>query len=235
MTNVKQSDAIRLAAWVYAAHPDLFRKLIVKANMAKAGASKTANLGRLGCACGSKVTSLSGYRARRFGSLGDDLSLQPIDVSAAGATTSDVSSALTDTSSGSGGFWSGLGSDLSSLGGDVLTGIGSVGSYLTSSSGLSSLTGLANTYFANQAVQAQANTQQQVLQAQIQRTANGYSPAPVTYQRNAAGQLVPVYQSASGYTPLSTSGIAALSTGMPSWLPWAAAGAVGLILLTKVL
>lgn len=252
MTQATQQNAIRLAAWVYAAHPQLFKKLLAKANAAKVATSKTANISGLGCNCGSgKVASLGAYRRRRFagiGALGDDssfsadVSLQPIDLSAldTGSTDTsspDVSSALTDTSSSSGGFWSGLGSDLSSIGSDVLTGIGSVGSYLTSSSGLSSLTGLANTYFAGQAAQAQASTQQQVLQTQIQRTASGASPAPITYQRNAQGQLVPVYQSATGYTPLNSASLAALSTGsaLPSWLPWAAVGGIGLIVLLKVL
>lgn len=242
MTSINPQHAIRLAAWIYAADPKLFQKLQAKANAARLATSKTANISGVGCQCdGAKVTSLGAYRARRIGAarrMGQfgDVSLTPIDISAADATTSDVSSALTDTSSSSGGFWSSLGGGLSSLGSDVLTGIGSVGSYLTSASGLSSLTGLANTYFANQAVQTQANTQQQVLQAQIQRTASGNSPAPITYQRNAAGQLIPVYQSQSGYTPLSPQGIAALSTGsLPTWLPWAAVGVIGLIVLTKVL
>lgn len=249
MTQVNPSDAVKLAAWIYAAHPQLFGKLLQKANAARIAQSKTANLSGLGCACGDKVVSIGAYRPRRvsrsFRGLGDDSSLstdvtmQPIDLSSLDTTSAsapDVSSALTDSSSSSGGFWSSLGSGLSSLGSDVLTGIGSVGSYLTSSTGLSSLTGLANTYFANQAVQAQANTQQAVLQAQVQRTASGYSPAPITYQRNAAGQLVPVYQSATGYTPLTNQGLAALSVGgMPSWLPWAAGGALALILLTKAL
>lgn len=247
MTQVNPSDAVKLAAWIYAAHPQLFGKLLQKANAARIAQSKTANLSGLGCACDGKVVSIGAYRPRRtrtsFRGLGDDSSLstdvtmQPVDLSSLDTTSSvpDVSSALTDSSSSSGGFWSSLGSGLSSLGSDVLTGIGSVGSYLTSSSGLSSLTGLANTYFANQAVQAQANTQQAVLQAQVQRTASGYSPAPITYQRNAAGQLVPVYQSATGYTPLTSQGLAALSVGgsLPSWLPWAAGGALALILLMK--
>lgn len=234
MTNVNPKDAIRLAAWIYATHPKLFNKVLAQANSARIAASKVANLNGLGCNCAprTKVVSLAGYRRGGIG----DVSLQPIDLSAATGASPDVTSALTDTSPSSGGFWSSLGSGLSNLGSDVLTGIGSVGSYLTSGTGLSNLTSLANTYFAGQAAQAQASTQQQILQAQVQRTAQGYSPAPVTYQRNAAGQLVPVYQSASGYSPLTTSGIAALSTGaLPTWLPWVAGGAVGLIILMKVL
>lgn len=214
MANVNQTHAIRLAAWIYAAHPKLFQKLLAKANAAKAARSKTKNLG-----CGP---------CKGLGDLSTDVSLQPISVTGDGSS-SDVTSALSDTSSG--GFWSGLGSDISSIGSDVLSGIGSVGSYLTSSTGLSSLTGLANTYFGSQAVKAQANTQQAVLNAQTQRVANGYSPAPVTYQTNAQGQLVPVYQGAGGYTPLSSSGIAALSTGgLPSWALPAGIAALALII-----
>jgi len=224
-------NAIRLAAWIYATHPKLFQKLLAKANAAKAGASKAKNISGFGCNCPPQA--LRGFGAAPgFG----DLTLQPIDISAVTSATDPVSSALTDTSGSSGGFWSGLGSDLSSIGSDVLSGVGSVGSYLTSGSGLSSLTGLANTYFASQAVQSQANTQQAVLQAQAQRVASGYSPAPVTYQQNAQGQLVPVYQSASGYTPLNSSGIAALTTGLgglPSWALPVGLGVAGLLIFMK--
>lgn len=246
MTDINPQHAIRLAAWIYATHPKLFNKVLAQANQTKVAASKTANIGGLGCAAcgGANVSSLGAYRASRAGRLRGlsditaDVSLQPIDLSGVGGSTTDaVSSALTDTGSATGGFWSSLGSGLTNLGSDVLSGIGSVGSYLTSGTGLSNLTSLANTYFAGQAVQAQANTQQAVLQAQVARTAQGYSPAPVTYQRNAAGQLVPVYQSATGYSPLTTQGIAALSGGgsLPSWLPWVAGGALGLVILMKVL
>ncbi len=117
-----------------------------------------------------------------------------------------------------------------------MSGISDAGSYLTSGSGLSSLTSLANTYFAGQAATTQANTQQAILNAQIQRTAAGYSPAPVTYTTNAAGQVIPVTQSASGYSPLTTSGIAALgSPGLPSWLPIAGIVVIGGLILWKVL
>lgn len=239
---VDPKNAIRLAAWVYGAHPKLFQLLLAKAKAAQAGKSKTKNISGLGCNCDGKISSIGAYRVaksralRGFGDSSTDLStidtssfVSP-DLSSLDSSTSDVSSALTDTSGSSGGFWSSLGSGLSSLGSDVVSGIGSVGSYLTSNTGLSSLTGLANTYFANQAVQTQANTQQAVLAAQTQRVASGYSPAPVSYQRNSAGQLVPVYSTPSGYQPLTTAGIAGLaSTGMPSWLLPVGLGAAALI------
>lgn len=223
-------NTIRLAAWVAKFHPQLFRQLLAKARAARVTASKTAHIGvptatlqgigrapGTGCDCPAPRTGL-----KRFGGFGGLLS--------------DISSAFSDVGSSSGGFWSGLGSDLSSAGSSVMSGISDVGSYLGSSTGLSNLTSLANTYFGAQAASTQANMQQAVLNAQVQRTASGYSPAPVTYTTNAAGQVIPVMQSASGYSPLTTSGIASLaSSGFPSWLPWVAAAGVGALILFKVL
>ena len=230
-----QINAVKLAAWLYGAHPKLFGKLLTNAKAAKVAKSKTKGISGLGAAAGCGCSNVKGLG--RLGSGGvsavnfspiDTSSFSSPDLSSIGA--SSVSSALSsDTSSG--GFWSSLGSGLSSLGSDVLSGIGSTASYLTSGSGLSNLTSLANTYFASQSNVAQANAQQAIVNAQVQRTATGYSPAPVSYQTNAAGQLVPVYNSASGYSPLTTQGIAALSTGaaMPSWLLPAGIGAAALI------
>jgi hypothetical protein len=247
----KQVNAVKLAAWLYGAHPKLFQKLLAKANLAKNATSKTKNIAGLGqgCGCGPCARGLSG-----LGSGGvSAVSFTPIDTSSfiapdlSSLDTGSISSAISSGSGSSGGFWSSLASGLSSLGSDVLSGIGSTASFLTSSTGLSSLTNLANTYFASQAatsqanaqqaiVNAQANTQQAIVNAQVQRTAAGYSPAPISYQTNAAGQLMPVYNSASGYIPLSTSGIASLASGeRSSWLLPVGLGGAALIVLMLAL
>lgn len=222
--SAKQVNGMRLAAWIYKNHPTLFNALVAKARAAAAAKSKIANISGLGCVSCDGAPSVKGFGALGqgfFSSIGSDLS---------GMLGSSSGS------SSSGGFWSGLGSDLSSLGSDVTSGISDVGSYLTTGGGLSSLTSLANTYFAGKAVATQANMQQAVLNAQTQRVASGYSPAPVAYSTNSAGQTVPYLATSSGYSPLTTQGIASLSsTGIPSWLPWAAAGAVGVFLLLKVI
>lgn len=98
---------------------------------------------------------------------------------AAGTRLGDWSSILSD-----------VGSFASSVGSDISGAASSVGTYLTSSQGMQSLASLANTYL-------QSQTAQQVVSAQLARANQGMAPAPITYQTNAAGQVVPVYTGAN--------------------------------------
>lgn len=101
------------------------------------------------------------------------------------------------------GDWSSILSSIGNVAGDIGSGISdaasSVGSYLTSSQGLSSLSNLASTYL-------QSQTQQSVTQMQLARAQQGLPPAPVSYATNSAGQVVPVYT--AGNLPPSLTGSA---------------------------
>lgn len=145
------------------------------------------------------------------------------------------------------GDWSDILSSVGNVASDIGSGISdaasSVGGWLTSSTGLSSLTSLANTYL-------QSQTAQSVTQMQLSRAAQGLAPAPVTYATNTAGQVVPVYTGTTvpssiapyagqavnlgnGITgvPLSTPALAALSgTTLQQYLPYILLGG-GLLVL----
>lgn len=143
------------------------------------------------------------------------------------------------------GDWSDV---LSSIGSGISDAASSVGTWLTSSQGLQSLSSLANVYLQNQ-------TAQSVTQMQLSRAQAGLPPAPVTYTTNTAGQAVPVYTGSqvpnyiapyagqavtlpSGQTayPLAAPALSALapSSALTAYLPWILAGG-GLLLLTVLL
>ncbi|MGH7144781.1 MAG: hypothetical protein ACREJ2_11735 [Planctomycetota bacterium] len=138
------------------------------------------------------------------------------------------------------GDWSSI---LSDIGSGISDAASSVGDYLTSSQGMQSLTGLANTYLQSQTAQA-------VTQMQVSRAQQGLAPAPVSYAVNSAGQTVPVYTGSTvpssiapyagqpvnlgGTTayPLSSQALAALSGGstLTKYMPWILAGGGALLL-----
>lgn len=243
---VNPVGAVKLAAWLYATHPALFNQLLKTAKAHQTAAAKVATLKGFGCqgcqgncaGCSGNVTSLSAYRTRRLSGLGDlasSLSAISSDVSSA-LDPSTITNAVSSGGTSSGGFWSSLGSDLSSAGSSVLSGIGSVGSYLTSQQGLGALTGLANDYFAAKTANAQTQMQQSVLQAQTQRVAQGYNPAAVGYTTNAYGQTVPVAYGANGMTGITAGNFGSIfGTGSNSILIYGGLGLLGLIVLMKVL
>lgn len=191
-----------LAAWLAAHHPDLFL-----AAFKAAQAAKLAN-----------NVKLSGFRG-----LADDFepTLQQINVDniQPGNFLSDATSSgaswLDSVGSGFTSAGSTMGGVLSSVGSGLLGAIGNVGSFFTSSQGLNSLAGVAKSYFQAQAADSTAVTQAAVLNAQLGRVQTGKTVAPITYTRDANGNLVPVYttHTAQGtvYQPLSSSGIAGLT------------------------
>jgi len=95
-----------------------------------------------------------------------------------------------------------VGSGLSSVGSGIENAVGSVGSWLTSSQGLTTLSSLGTAYLNNQA-------QQNVLQTQIARTQALQSPLAVTYTQTANGSVVPVLPYSSTGVPLTLSGTTA--------------------------
>lgn len=214
-----------LATWLAAHHPDLFLTVLKQAQTAQL-AQKIQLRGLRGLADGTTTFD----SADTFSPGGAtpppliaDPGLQQITVNTDSIVPANYLTDSTDTgwsflsSLGSGltSAGSSIGSTLGSVGSSVLGALGSVGSYLTSSTGLNNLTGLAKTYFATQGAVTNAQTQQAVLQAQVTRAAAGQTAAPITYQRDAYGNVVPVYAThtpqGSVYQPLSAQGIANLT------------------------
>ncbi len=208
-----------LAAWLAGHHPDLFLTLLQQAKAANV-AQKIKLNGLRGLADDGVTTTFDPTPAEV--SLPDP-GLQQITVDTSAIVPANYLTDATDTGSGFlssvgsalASTGSSIGSALGSVGSGVLGALGSVGSYLTSTGGLNSLTGLAKTYFAAQGATATAQTQQAVLQAQVSRAATGQPVAPITYQRDAYGNVVPVYATntpqGSVYQPLSAQGIANLT------------------------
>jgi hypothetical protein len=86
---------------------------------------------------------------------------------------------------------------LQSLGSGIASAASSVGSFLTSSQGLTTVANLAKAYFQLQTSQVAAQMQTQVLNSQLSRAAQGQAPNPITYVTGANGQLIPVYNTSA--------------------------------------
>jgi MYXO-CTERM domain-containing protein len=129
---------------------------------------------------------------------------------------------------------------LSSIGSGVSDAVSSVGSFLTNSDNLKTMAGLASSYLS-------AQTQQNVVNAQLARLQQSKPPVPVQYTQNSAGQYVPVVPVASSgqmvapsspyvasYVPVSSS---MFSTGGASSLmqyaPWIAVAGLGALFLLR--
>lgn len=207
-----------LAAWLASHHPDLFVAMAQKARAAQM-AQKIKLHGLRGLGDDGTTTTFDDSA----GSGSPDVGLQQLSVDTSSIVPANYLSDSTDTGSS---FLSSIGngltsagstvaSALGSVGSGVFSALGSVGSYLTSTAGLSGLTGLATTYFGGQAAISTAKTQQAVLQAQATRVAAGQTVAPITYQRDASGNLVPVYATntpqGTVYQPLSAAGLGSLT------------------------
>ncbi len=101
--------------------------------------------------------------------------------------------------------------------------LASIGSFLSSATGLSSLSNLATAVY-------KANTPQAAtIATQIGRVQAGTNPAPITYGYNAAGQLVPILAKPN------TAGVALNSQTLAglipaSWTPYVVPTVIGLVL-----
>jgi hypothetical protein len=243
MSTVSAQNALKLSAWIYTQHPQLFRALLSRAQ-----ALQRSPLGRLGMfgddSSLSDVTStidvtntpvdtidtstpgvdLSSFTpdlstvSLDTSTIGGDLSSSVTDpIAAAVAAPPPAASTPADTSSSSGGFWSGIGSAASGAG----AAIASVAKLAVAA--LPAVAVGAGAYFSAQSktavAQSQAQTQQAILQAQMARVAQGYAPAPISYVTNpVTGQVTPVYSSNAGMQPVTGSLLSALSTPTASGL-----------------
>jgi len=238
MARITPANALKLSAWLAVMHPGLFRQLL-----AKTSALQSSPFGRFGL-FGDDVplqdvgldipdVSVDTTSAIDTAALTDfSPDLAPVDTAGAldipiasnvggsidqalggGTLASPDSGSSTDAS-----FWSSIGSGAASVAGAV----GKVASALLAPATLSAAATAAGAYFKSQATttqaQLQAQTQQAVLNAQLARVAQGGAPAPISYARNAYGQLVPVYNSPAGSLPVTSSMLSGLANPVTAGL-----------------
>lgn len=195
-------NGINLAYWLAKVHPEVYARI--------------------------RPLALRSTQQQQLGALGDDVSASDIGVTTTFDTSSDVlspdltalpapdlstvgldaatgfttpsfsagASAAIDPTAASTGF-------LGSIGGDLA----SVGKWLTSAVGLSSVSNVATAVI-------KANTpQSQTVQTQVARVASGTNPAPITYALSSNGQVVPVLQ------PAQAAGVGLTSQTLKNLLP----------------
>lgn len=214
-----QKPGPSLAIWLAYHHPDLFLATLRKARAAQATKKPLGWLRGLGQDDSGGTTTFFGDDGTT--TVTDNITpsepaLQTITVDQSALSTlpdnliSDAadSGALSTIASGATSNGSSLGTMIGGGISGMLGALGSVASYASSPGGLNTIGGIAKSWFGAQAASAQAQTQQAVLQAQIARTATNQLAAPITYTRNAAGQLVPIYTNGS---PLTKQGLANLT------------------------
>lgn len=223
-------NGINLAFWLYRIHPEIFAALQAPASQAR---SRTALRG-----LGDDFTPAAGDFVPFDSSSYDAPSFTvdtsaPIDVTAAldpvivslpdpQLSTVGIDSALTPPPA-SIDFGTAAAAPASSSGG-LGGALASIGSFLSSATGLSSLTNLATAVY-------KANTPQSAaIAAQIGRVQAGVNPAPITYGYNAAGQLVPVLKSPNtagiALTPQTLAGL--IPAG---WTPYVVPVVIGIVVL----
>jgi len=192
------NNGLNLAYWLYRVHRPLFASLLGQVQR------PTPN---------------------RFGALGDDASVISTDIgtsttfdtggispdliSLPDPALADIGVAVPDISSDVGAAIGAAnvpasGSISGGVAGGIAGALSSVGGFLASATGLTSLSNLATAYY-------KANTPQAAtIATQIGRVQAGATPAPITYGYNAQGQLVPVLSQSGLNTPLTQSTLGSL-------------------------
>lgn len=172
-----------------------------------------------------------------------------LDMNSVNAAVNDPTITQTDPgtpgSTAGGSFLSALGQGLASATTALLKGAGTVAQGLTNPTTVKALAGAAQSYFTAQA-------QSTALQTQLARANAGLSPAPITYTRDAYGNLVPVManpqtgtiaynaqgqpyyvnpQTAQGLMPgITTGNLSATLSSLTPYLPYIIGGAALLFL-----
>jgi hypothetical protein len=242
---ITPASALKFSMWLAATHPQAFAAVL-------------RELKPLNRPSGLGAVNPRNYARGRFGALGDQEGLQSLGVDDINTTfdtslfsdpvlqdinfsaddwsgpqinLAQVASAVDD----SGGFWSSLGSGLSSIGGGLVSAIGTVAKAVTSPPVLASVGTLAAAVIKNDTNVQQAQLQQAVLQAQLQRTATGAGAAPVVYSTNpSTGRQQPYYyNAASGQYQLTQPTLLSSTGSLSTYLPYIVIG--GGLLLAVVL
>jgi hypothetical protein len=223
---------INLAYWLYKVHPQLFSALLGPAQQA-AQQARSTTLGRFAddfvpdtgdfVAFDTSSFDYSATSVPELSSVDVSAALDPVIVDLPDPQLSSVGIDAALTTPSISFDTSGAAAPASAAGG--LTGaLSSIGSFLNSATGLSSLTNLATAVY-------KANTPQAAtIGTQIARVQAGANPAPITYGYNSAGQLVPILAQAN------TAGIALNSQTLAglipaSLTPYVVPAIIGIVLL----
>lgn len=208
------TNGINLAYWLYKMHPKLFNALQGPARRAAAGAP-LSRLAQLGDDFSDFVPFDSStyipavdttvpFDASSMSSADIGAALDPVIVNLPDPVLTDVGvdAALTTPIAS---FNTSEASPTSS--GGLSGALSSIGSFLSSATGLTSLSNLATAVY-------KANTPQAAtIATQVARVQAGSNPAPITYGYNAAGQLVPILAQAN------TAGVALNSQTLAGLIP----------------
>lgn len=229
-------NGINLAYWLYKVHPEIYARVLPLANRAVSkGMGRLADdfLPGISTFDPSTVESIDTSNLLDTGAsptagFSFDAGSNPID-----SLTPDIASIATPDLVNVSVDASGMTtpSFQTDTGGGILNAIGSglasVGSWLTSAAGLTTVGNLTNTVL-------KANTpQQQTVQTQLSRVAAGNNPAPITYGVNASGQVVPILQ--TGYNTGQALNQNTLASLLPSSLSrYATPISIGLLALVGI-
>jgi hypothetical protein len=216
-------NGVNLGYWLYRVHPELYARILPLATKA------SAKLGALA----DDVSSSDTGTTTTFDPAGDTFNISGgSDVlnNLAPDMASIATPELTNISVETSGFTVPdfqTESNPSGIFSAIDSGLKSVGSWLTSAAGLSTVGNIANTVI-------KANTpQQQTVQTQIARVASGSNPLPITYGANPSGQLVPILQTGLNQGRALTP--STLASFMPSSLrPWATPISIGILALLGI-
>lgn len=187
MTNRAQASS-EFAQWLGEVHPEVYEAVFARA-----------------IASGANTKRMNG-----FGFFGDDSDLGADFSDVTSDFTPDVSEpALQDISVDTGNVDYVIGSSMGDAAdalpifapissaqapaGGVTGSANTVGQWITSAAGVSAVVNLGTAVLNTVATVDAAKTQMAVIQAQAARAQTGQSPYPISYVTNAAGQLVPVY------------------------------------------
>jgi len=233
-------NGVNLAYWLYKVHPEIYARVLPLANRArgrKLGSLGDDFLPGISTFDPSTVDTLDATNLLDTttdpaafsdpGSFSFDASFNPIDTltpDIASIATPDLVNVSVDTSGfTTPNFQTDWGNVFDSIGSDLA----SVGSWLTSSQGLTTVGNLTNTIL-------KANTpQQQTVQTQISRVAAGSNPAPITYGVDSSGQVVPILQ--TGYNTGQALNQNTLASLLPSSLSqYATPISIGLLALIGI-
>jgi hypothetical protein len=246
-----------LAIWLVFHHPDLFVTIFNKARATQL-ASAARGMGRFAQDDGGGVTTafdtgttttfdtssalpapdLSSFTSPGLVDVAIDPSALTVPSNLITDTTPSGQGTLSQASNTPTSSGSTVGSTVSASGSSILGALGSVGNFLTSSAGLTSLANVAKAYFTAAGQTSNAQTQAAILQTQLNRAKTGTTAAPITYTVGPTGQLQPVYatQTPQGtvYTPLTTAGLASLTPSSLSvffsqYGMWLLLGLVGIV------
>lgn len=209
---ISSANALKFSMWLAATHPQAFAAVLKQVRSATPPSNglngvqgtyipRAARRGRLGDfePMTIEAPNFEDMRTTFDSSIFSDPVLQEINFSADDLGTGSINLPQAAASiDNSGGFWSTLGSGLSSIGSGLSSAIGTVARAVTNPQVLQAAGSIAGSVIQSNNASQQAQLQQAVLQAQMQRTGTSMGAAPLTYAVNpATGRQQPYYYNAA--------------------------------------